>query len=294
MVGRKYSATTATTYRFSINGQEKDVELNENITTAMYWEYDSRIGRRWNVDPKPLVGVSEYACFGNNPISNEDVKGDFSIPNHKKITRAALVLLNISNASIIRKLVTGNVNTDVFRFFYKVHFDQQVGKDNIDNYWEKFNKRFDKAKGLNRAFGAALHTAQDFYSHSNYAELYVEYYKKNGGDISKFKASDVPLYNDAGTTKSGTATETFGQFLLSKGDAFRTGDFKVGNPVNGTEYAKANPNSHAAMNKDSKDTERGKETVGGKDNTITYNELAEDLATRETANRITKKLTSKK
>ncbi len=294
MTNRKYTATSSTTYRFSINGQEKDVELNENITTALYWEYDSRIGRRWNIDPKPLIGLSEYACFGDNPILYEDVKGDFSIPNHKKITRDALSNLKISNAAIIRKLVNGNANTDYFRFFYKLHFDQQVGKTNIDNYWEKFNQRFDKAKGLNRAFGAALHTAQDFYSHSNYAELHVEYYKKNGGDISKLKASDVPLYNDAGTTKSGTAKETFGEFLASKGDAFRTGDFKLSDPVNGTEFAKAHPNSHAAINKDSKDTERGKETVGGKDNTLTYNELAENLATRETESRITKKLTTKK
>lgn len=76
--GRQYQASTGS-YRYSINGQEKDSELNENITTALYWEYDSRIGRRWNVDPKPNVSISPYDCFAGNPILNSDPLGD-SIP----------------------------------------------------------------------------------------------------------------------------------------------------------------------------------------------------------------------
>jgi hypothetical protein len=31
-------------YRYSINGQEKTLEIFEGSTTAEYWEYDSRIG----------------------------------------------------------------------------------------------------------------------------------------------------------------------------------------------------------------------------------------------------------
>jgi hypothetical protein len=77
MPGRKYSATTATTYRFGFNGQEKDVELNENITTAEFWEYDSRIGRRWNTDPKQKVEESPYLTFGDSPILLNDPSGDY-------------------------------------------------------------------------------------------------------------------------------------------------------------------------------------------------------------------------
>ena len=73
--GRKYQATTSSQYRYSINGQEKENELNENITTAEYWEYDSRIGRRWNVDPVQKEYESPYAVFGNNPIWNIDPDG---------------------------------------------------------------------------------------------------------------------------------------------------------------------------------------------------------------------------
>jgi RHS repeat-associated protein len=75
MPGRKYQASPTSKYRYSINGQEKSDELNENLTTAEYWEYDSRIGRRWNVDPVQKADESSYACFGNNPIWNIDPDG---------------------------------------------------------------------------------------------------------------------------------------------------------------------------------------------------------------------------
>jgi YD repeat-containing protein len=66
--------------KYSFNGQEKDREIysNESITTALFWEYDGRIGRRWNRDPKPTVGISEYACLLDNPILYLDPDGDYS------------------------------------------------------------------------------------------------------------------------------------------------------------------------------------------------------------------------
>ena len=75
MPGRSYQSSNS--YRYEMNGQEKDLEIFEGIYTATYWEYDSRTGRRWNLDPKPTVGISDYACFGNNPILNVDPNGDF-------------------------------------------------------------------------------------------------------------------------------------------------------------------------------------------------------------------------
>jgi YD repeat-containing protein len=76
MIGRKFTANASSKYRFSVNGQEKESDLNEDITSAMYWEYDSRIGRRWNVDPVIKVFESSYLCFRGNPILFSDSKGD--------------------------------------------------------------------------------------------------------------------------------------------------------------------------------------------------------------------------
>ena len=59
-------------------GQEKDDEISGsgNHTTAMFWEYDTRLGRRWNLDPKPNISISQYATFANNPIGLADINGD--------------------------------------------------------------------------------------------------------------------------------------------------------------------------------------------------------------------------
>ena len=65
---------TATTegkaYRFGFNGQEKDDEVSGagNSMTAEFWQYDSRLGRRWNKDPVIKYQESPYLCFSNNPI----------------------------------------------------------------------------------------------------------------------------------------------------------------------------------------------------------------------------------
>ncbi|WP_149696630.1 hypothetical protein [Chitinophaga sp. CF418] len=65
-------------YRYGFNGQEKSNEVKGegNSYTAEYWEYDPRMGRRWNVDPKPEVSVSSYATFLNGPILWIDPLGD--------------------------------------------------------------------------------------------------------------------------------------------------------------------------------------------------------------------------
>jgi RHS repeat-associated protein len=67
-------------YRFGFNGQERsdDIKGFGNSYTAQFWEYDSRIGRRWNLDPKPVTGISEYSAFSNNPILYSDPLGDTS------------------------------------------------------------------------------------------------------------------------------------------------------------------------------------------------------------------------
>jgi hypothetical protein len=66
-------------YRFGFNGQEKDNEVygEGNSYNAEYWQYDSRLGRRWNVDPmaKKYPHQSPYAAFNNSPLYYIDPKG---------------------------------------------------------------------------------------------------------------------------------------------------------------------------------------------------------------------------
>ena len=67
--GRTYNAGS---YRYGFNTQEKSDEIGIGFYSAKFWEYDSRIVRRWDMDPILEYGESPYSCFGNNPISNTD------------------------------------------------------------------------------------------------------------------------------------------------------------------------------------------------------------------------------
>jgi len=65
-------------YRYFFNGQEGDNEIFGELAnfTAEFWQYDSRLGRRWNVDPVFKEYESLYACFAGNPVWFADDKGD--------------------------------------------------------------------------------------------------------------------------------------------------------------------------------------------------------------------------
>jgi hypothetical protein len=80
MAERTYASASA--YRFGFDGQEADNEAHNdpNIYTADYWEYDSRLGRRWNRDPIVKPWESPYAAFSNNPIYYSDISGLNSDP----------------------------------------------------------------------------------------------------------------------------------------------------------------------------------------------------------------------
>jgi len=66
-------------YRYGFGGQEKDNEIyGEGASyTAEFWQYDARLGRRWNVEPlaREFPWLSPYAVFLNNPIRFSDVNG---------------------------------------------------------------------------------------------------------------------------------------------------------------------------------------------------------------------------
>ncbi len=63
-------------YRYGFNTQEKSPELAEGHYTAEFWEYDARIGRRWNLDPVDQISESNYSVNGNNPLFYLDPNGD--------------------------------------------------------------------------------------------------------------------------------------------------------------------------------------------------------------------------
>ncbi len=73
--GRNFNSNS---YKFGMNGQLKDDEISGVVGanySAEFWEYDSRIVKRWNTDPVVKEWESPYACFAGNPIGRVDPTG---------------------------------------------------------------------------------------------------------------------------------------------------------------------------------------------------------------------------
>ncbi|TAH28389.1 MAG: hypothetical protein EAZ06_10190, partial [Cytophagales bacterium] len=111
MVGRNWSEGEA--YRFGHNGQEKSKEVGEDNYTAEFWEYDSHVARRWNIDPVVKEYESPYLAFGGNPILFADPKGDDIInldEIYRQITEAKLKLAKLSHQNRFSGKILSNMS----------------------------------------------------------------------------------------------------------------------------------------------------------------------------------------
>ncbi len=79
LVPDNYYQDGSTLARFGFNGMERDDEIAGlgNSYHAMFWMYDSRTARRWNLDPMGAFfsNQSAYSTFNNNPIFFMDPLG---------------------------------------------------------------------------------------------------------------------------------------------------------------------------------------------------------------------------
>ena len=131
MKGRSVNASNDYRYGGS-NGQEKDNEIFEGAYTAEHWEYDSRIGRRWNRDPIVKCHESPYTTFANNPILMTDVHGDNAGTKLDAEKGVATVSAKVY-------LVQGNTNDKAFKDYadgYSCRIDKAYSgktfvKDNV-------------------------------------------------------------------------------------------------------------------------------------------------------------------
>jgi hypothetical protein len=123
-IGELYYNTPS---NFTFNGQETDGELGEGVTTAEFWEYDGKLGRRWNIDPVVKPWRSSYDVFSNSPTSRIDINGDDDYFNSK----GKYLGSDGSNTNNIRVLqcdeVPSNLYVDVDG---KKMIDQNVGQLN--------------------------------------------------------------------------------------------------------------------------------------------------------------------
>ena len=66
----------------NFNGQRKSLEIGADAQTALYWEYNGDVGRRWNVDPlaNKFPWQSPYIAMDDNPVLKTDPTGMAASP----------------------------------------------------------------------------------------------------------------------------------------------------------------------------------------------------------------------
>ena len=156
-----------------------------------------------------------------------------------------------------------SIEADILGVASDYHFDGRKDYINVQMTWFDLNAEienkindlgsFNRKLGGDDAvlFGRLIHTVQDFYSHSNYVNLYIDYYKKGHmGDMP----DSVPIYD---SKKGGTNDSDFNVILQKN---LRTGDFDtIDNEFTNKNGNKANePTSHNKMNKDKANTAAGR------------------------------------
>ena len=103
--------------------------------SALFWEYDSRIGRRLNLDPLPTIGVSPYAAFNNNPIWRQDELGDKDdLP--LKIGKTSAKIQRMYIRDIVRQIENNKIcqRTNLSRLYVlDLVMQEKVSLDLYDN-----------------------------------------------------------------------------------------------------------------------------------------------------------------
>jgi len=133
--------TSAAGYRFGFGGQEKDDEIsgNGNSYTAEYWEYDARLGRRWNVDPVVMPCLSSYAPFLNNPIVYNDPDG---LSAKSKVKEIIIKIGRFRIRIALRSKSARKISGHRFPFYINAwKTPKRTGKSNKEDKHEKHKER---------------------------------------------------------------------------------------------------------------------------------------------------------
>ncbi len=309
--GRHYSTEG---YRYGFNGQEMDNEVHEEATagtsgTANSYDfeariYDPRLGRWWGIDPmaSSAESHSSYEGYFSDPISYIDSDGRFGTKYHAEITKQAFARVTQSTQKkakqFLRILINSNLNTDspigpgiLGKMFRDYHFDDRKNTMQIQQEWDRINDKLSTINLLEKGgvaeLGTTLHTIQDFYAHSNYADLYLKFYaSQNNGNVPSIE--EVPVWSERG--------EDFDNYLKANNLEVFTGEV-AGYDSDGSMHSaiqgnlnllqddeKLPPTNHNNVAVDEPDSERGQKRVGSTPldpGSYTQYELRHNLAVRD-------------
>ncbi len=227
--------------KYSFNAKELDEETGMYYYEARYYKPPVFTSR----DPmfEKYFWMTPYAYCANNPVKYVDPTGEFPIHKHKKLVSRAIKDANISISKKNLKLIKKGASryADI-----KLASESSIHLDNMGDYnsvESGYNNAVEKLKSTNYLEkGVGLHTIADFYSHSNYIDIYMKYVtevKKEELDINKIptfeEAMKIPELNDL--LKKELKTGTYGGYKS-----------KIRNYL--SDRFTNDPNAHGNMNLD--------------------------------------------
>ena len=162
-IATRYFCNSKSGYFFRFNGKEKDSETYGDGNALDFGAriYDSRLGRRWNVDPvhQKFPTITPYNALGNNPMYFIDPNGDeLDVPADDAQAKKDLKSLTRSqNSKYVIIDDQGKVKIDWSKA------PKRIQKDPVK--FEAFkNKKLDKDKGLELLSKLANAKKKFFYS----------------------------------------------------------------------------------------------------------------------------------
>ena len=262
-----FSVSFADNYTFS--AKEKDTETGLSYFGARYYSSDLSI---WlSIDPMSgkYPSLSPYVYCADNPVKLVDPNGEFPMSMHAQMVSNAFKNSSLSSGVIKKVKFGASVIADGLNVFTSfVHMDNMAGTSSIVSLYNAAKSAFTTQMREENyvVAGVALHTVADFYSHSNYIDLYSEYANENKLSMN---IDDIPTFSDAMNDKK------FMKFVEKRG-GLKTGIF----PGKGER-------SHKEMNMDSNDSSNGGSPYNEKNPTgPTKHEAARRVAQKELNNMV--------
>jgi hypothetical protein len=137
MQGREFAGGMG--YRWGFGSQECDNELSGrgNSYTAEFWQYDSRLGRRWNVDPVIKNWQSNYTVLSCSPIWRIDPLGADDYFNgqgqliKQTSTGSRIYIQTASSTTLFSQLPMNSLYNRQTAANIVGHYAQQVGINTV-------------------------------------------------------------------------------------------------------------------------------------------------------------------
>ena len=263
---------------YQFNGKERDFESGFYYYGARYHWPELWTG--WTT-PDPLMdkypGISPYNYCNWNPVIFMDPDGNFPIKTHKEIVTIAFSGTSIGKVAMQKVLYGSGVHSDIWNMFNaKIHFDNINNSESIKDRFRTAYKNFtDNMENENYiAAGEDLHTIADFYSHSNYIDLYSQYAAENGLSMS---VEDIPIFSEL------MDDDCFMEYANNHG-GLRTGTYSISSWISEKLFhKKPQEGSHTMMNLDSNNSINGSLPYNSSQpNSPSRHEAAKATAQKET------------